>query len=114
MAEQKDGTARRGAALLVSAFVVSTCGLIYELLAGTLASYLLGDSGTQFSTIIGSYQFAMGVGSWCSRYLKRNELALFVRGEILIAASGGASAAILFLLFDRVSDFRIPLYRQVQ
>ncbi|MDB5708306.1 MAG: spermidine synthase [Sphingomonas bacterium] len=110
MAEPMDDRSRLGVALLVSAFVVSTCGLIYELLAGTLASYLLGDSVTQFSTIIGSYLFAMGVGSWCSRYLKRNELALFVRVEILIAAIGGASAAILFLLFDRVSDFRIPLY----
>ena len=35
-------------ALLASAFVVATCGLIYELLASTLASYLLGDSVTQF------------------------------------------------------------------
>ena len=39
------------AALLASAFVVATCGLVYELLASTLASYLLGDSVTQFSTI---------------------------------------------------------------
>jgi len=32
------------------------------LIAGTLASYLLGDSVTQFSTIIGTYLFAMGIG----------------------------------------------------
>ncbi len=101
---------RLGIALLVSAFVVATCGLIYEFLAGTLASYLLGDSVTQFSTVIGSYLFAMGVGSWCSRYVRQGELALFVRVEILIAAIGGSSAAVLFLLFDRVSDFRLPLY----
>ena len=101
---------RLGAALLVSAFVVATCGLIYELLAGTLASYLLGDSVTQFSIVIGTYLFAMGIGSWCSRYVKRDELAVFVGVEILIAAIGGASAAVLFLLFDRVADFRIPLY----
>ncbi|MEO6215758.1 MAG: polyamine aminopropyltransferase, partial [Sphingomonas sp.] len=101
---------RLGAALLVSAFVVATCGLIYELLAGTLASYLLGDSVTQFSIVIGTYLFAMGMGSWCSRYVKNDELAIFVRVEILIAAIGGASTAVLFLLFDRVADFRIPLY----
>jgi len=101
---------RAAAALLLSAFVVATCGLVYELLAGTLASYLLGDSVTQFSTVIGTYLFAMGVGSWCSRYVRRNELAVFVRVEVLIAAVGGASAAVLFLLFDRVSDFRLPLY----
>jgi spermidine synthase len=98
------------AALLISAFVVSTCGLIYELLASTLASYLLGDSVTQFSTVIGSYLFAMGVGSWCSRYIKRDELRLFVRVELLIALLGGCSAAALFLLFPLVEHFRVALY----
>lgn len=97
-------------ALLASAFVVATCGLIYELLAGTLASYLLGDSVTQFSTVIGAYLFAMGMGSWCSRYVREKELAVFVRVEVLIAAIGGGSTALLFLLFDRVQDFRLPLY----
>ena len=98
------------AALLASAFVVSTCGLIYELLASTLASYLLGDSVTQFSTVIGSYLFAMGVGSWCSRYVKRGELRLFVRIELLIALLGGCSAAALFMLFPVVDHFRVALY----
>jgi spermidine synthase len=96
--------------LLASAFVVSTCGLIYELLASTLASYLLGDSVTQFSTVIGTYLFAMGVGSWCSRYVKRDELRLFVRVELLIALLGGSSAAALFLLFPLVEHFRVALY----
>src|ERR1043166_4597662 len=54
--------------LLVAVFVIATCGLIYELVAGTLASYVLGDSITQFSTIIGVYLFSMGVGSWLSKY----------------------------------------------
>jgi spermidine synthase len=35
---------------------------------------------------------------------------IFVRVEVLIAAIGGCSAALLFLLFDRVQDFRLPLY----
>ncbi len=96
--------------LLVSVLVVATCGLIYELLAGTLASYLLGDSVTQFSTVIGTYLFAMGVGSWLSRHITQREMTVFVRVEILIAALGGWSAAGLFLLFPYVEDFRIPLY----
>ncbi len=58
-------------ALLISVFVVAACGLLYELAAGALASYLLGDSVLQFSTIIGTYLFAMGVGSWLSRYFER-------------------------------------------
>lgn len=99
--------------LLFSVFVVATCGLIYELLAGTLASYLLGDSVTQFSTVIGTYLFAMGVGSWISRYVKHDEIIIFVRVEILIAVIGGWSAAILFMLFPVINDFRIALYALV-
>jgi spermidine synthase len=97
-------------ALLASAFVVATCGLVYELLASTLASYLLGDSVTQFSTVIGSYLFAMGIGSWCSRYVREHELRLFVRVELLIALLGGCSAAGLFLLFPMLDHFRVALY----
>ena len=45
--------------LFLNVFIIATCGLIYELLAGTLSSYVLGDSVTQFSLIIGIYLFAM-------------------------------------------------------
>lgn len=96
--------------LLLSVMVVATCGLIYELLAGTLASYLLGDSVTQFSTVIGTYLFAMGIGSWVSRYVDRDELPMFVRIEIMIALLGGWSAAGLFVLFPLAEHFRVLLY----
>ncbi|MBS0608195.1 MAG: polyamine aminopropyltransferase, partial [Proteobacteria bacterium] len=71
-------------ALLASVFVIAACGLLYELAAGALASYLLGDSILQFSTIIGTYLFAMGVGSWLSRYLERQLPAHFLRIELLV------------------------------
>src|SRR6476660_2372383 len=96
--------------LLASVFTIATCGLVYELIAGTLASYLLGDSITQFSTIIGCYLFAMGIGSWLSRYVKRDLLSFFIRVEILVGAVGGSSAALLFLAFEHVASFRFLLY----
>ncbi len=99
--------------LLVSVFVIATCGLVYELIAGTLASYLLGDSVTQFSTVIGCYLFAMGIGSWLSRYVNRNLLGYFVKIEIMIGAVGGCSAALLFFLFNFVFSFRLLLYFMV-
>ena len=99
--------------LLFSVFVIATCGLVYELIAGTLASYLLGDSVTQFSTIIGTYMFAMGIGSWLSRYITKNLLTTFVKIEILIGLVGGSAAAILFAIFEHVTSFRIPLYGMV-
>ena len=96
--------------LLVSVFVIATCGLVYELIAGTLASYLLGDSVTQFSTVIGCYLFAMGIGSWLTRYVTKNLLGFFITVEILVGLVGGCSAALLFVLFEHVYSFRLLLY----
>ena len=99
--------------LLVAVFVIATCGLIYELVAGTLASYLLGDSVTQFSTIIGVYLFSMGVGSFLSRYLHRDLLQWFIRIELLVGLVGGFSAAVLFICFPMAASFRLILYTLV-
>ena len=84
-------------ALLASVFVVAACGLLYELAAGALASYVLGDSVLQFSTIIGTYLFAMGVGSWLSRHIERQLPAHFLRIELLVALVGGTLPALLFI-----------------
>jgi spermidine synthase len=99
--------------LLASVFVIATCGLIYELIAGTAASYLLGDSVTQFSTIIGTYLFAMGIGSYLSKFIQRNEIAVFIQVELLVGLIGGCSAGALFLLFGAVDSFRVLLYGMV-
>ncbi|MEM6271190.1 MAG: polyamine aminopropyltransferase [Bacteroidota bacterium] len=99
--------------LLLSVFVIATCGLVYELVAGALASYLLGDSVTQFSTVIGAYLFSMGIGSFLSKYIKDNLIGTFIRIELLIGLIGGFSAAFLFLVFELVTAFRFLLYGQV-
>ncbi|MDQ6629680.1 MAG: polyamine aminopropyltransferase [Pseudomonadota bacterium] len=98
-------------ALLASVFVVAACGLVYELAAGTLASYLLGDSILQFSTVIGTYLFAMGVGSWLSRYLDRQLVAQFLRIELLVGLIGGLMPAALFAMQSASTpSFRFALY----
>ena len=101
-------------ALLASVFVVAACGLLYELAAGALASYVLGDSVLQFSTIIGTYLFAMGVGSWLSRYFERQLPAHFLRIELLVALIGGLLPATLFLANAYAPGaFRFLLYGMV-
>jgi spermidine synthase len=97
-------------AIYVTVVIIATAGLVYELIAATTASYLLGDSITQFSTVIGGYLFAMGVGSYLSQYLRRNLAAWFVQVQILVGLVGGWSAALLFLAFVHTSHFRIVLY----
>ena len=78
-------------------------------MAGALSSYLLGDSVTQFSTVIGTYLAAMGVGSWLSRFVTRGIVERFVATELLVAVIGGFSSAALFLAFAYTDAFRVLL-----
>ena len=97
-------------ALFLSVFLIAACGLIYELIAGTLASYLLGDDVFQFSTIIGCYLFAMGIGSYLSRFLRRGLVAQFISIELMVGLIGGFSSSLLFLAFAYTEAFRLILY----
>lgn len=101
------------AILFFSVFLIAACGLIYELIAGTLASYLLGDSVLQFSTVIGSYLFSMGIGSFLSRFIVRGLVARFISIELLVGLIGGFSSSLLFLAFAYTESFRLILYMVV-
>lgn len=96
--------------LLLAVFIIATCGLVYELVAGTQASYLLGDSVTQFSIIIGVYLFSMGIGSFLSKYFNKELLQWFIKIELLVGLVGGFSAAILFIIFPLAVSFKLVLY----
>jgi spermidine synthase len=93
-------TRRERATLLVSVLIISICALIYELIVGTLSSYLLGDSVTQFSITIGLFLFAMGVGALLSRRIQTNELRWFIIVELLTGLFGGSAAAILYATYS--------------
>jgi spermidine synthase len=98
-------------ALLASVFVIAACGLVYELIAGAAASYLLGDSVTQFSLVIGAYLAAMGVGSYLSRFVRNGLVARFFEIELAIAVLGGVSAATMFLAFAHIpGSFKLVLF----
>jgi spermidine synthase len=86
-------------ALLTSIFIIAVCGLLYELIVGSMSSYLLGDSIHQFSLTIGFFLSAMGAGSFISRAVKRNLLDTFLLIEIAIALIGGFVASGLFAAF---------------
>ncbi|MBK9088247.1 MAG: polyamine aminopropyltransferase [Holophagales bacterium] len=83
----------------LTVLVIATCGLVYELVAGALASYLLGDTVTQFSLVIGIYLTAMGAGAWLSKFIERGVARRFIEAEIAVAFLGGFSAPILSFAF---------------
>jgi spermidine synthase len=99
--------------LFLNVLIIATCGLVYELVAGALASYVLGDSVTQFSVCIGVYLFAMGVGAWLSKFIDRGLARAFVEVELAVALLGGFSAPLLFLSFAHLSFFHVVLYGTV-
>lgn len=109
----RPSTMRHIPLLFLNVVIIATCGLIYELLAATVSSYVLGDSVTQFSLIIGIYLFAMGVGSWLSGFLDKHLAEKFVDIELAVALLGGFSAPLLFLTFANVTYFGIILYTMV-
>lgn len=99
----------RSPLVYLTVLVIATCGLVYELVAGTLASYVLGDSVTQFSTVIGVYLSALGLGSYLSRYVQRGLARRFIEIELAVALVGGASAPMLFLSFAHLPQFFRPV-----
>ena len=101
--------------LIISVFIVASCGLAYELITAALASYLLGDSIFQYSLIIGLYLFAMGLGAHLTRYIAdQDALVRFIEIELLVGLLGGLSALFLFTAFGfSAAPFRTLLYALV-
>lgn len=95
--------------LLAATFLVAVAGLIYELIAATLSSYLLGDSIRQFSLVIGLFLSAMGLGAWLSRFVE-NAFAGFVWAQILLGVVGGFLSPALFFSYAWMGQIALPLY----
>lgn len=92
-------TKKQTGVLLISILVVALCGIVYELIIGTVSSYLLGNSVYQFSLTIGLFMFAMGVGSQISKYFNNQYIRNFILIEIAIALIGGLCSILLFMTF---------------
>ncbi len=89
---------------------VATCGLVYQFIAGTISSYLLGGGITQFSLVIGVFLSALGIGSYLSRFIEREVARRFIEVELSVAVIGGLAAPLLFAAYARPSTFQAVLY----
>ena len=90
--------------------VVATCGLVYELVAGAVSTYLLGDSITQLSTIIGVHLTAMGVGAWLSKFVETKVAERFIDCQLGASLVGGLAGPLLYLTFAESTRVRLVLY----
>ncbi|MEJ2609454.1 MAG: polyamine aminopropyltransferase [Candidatus Thiodiazotropha sp.] len=95
--------------LLISIAIVALCGIVYELIIGTVSSYLMGNSVYQFSLTIGFFMFSMGIGSYLSKFIANRLVQNFIYVEMTLAVVGGICSISLFLTFP----FTATLYTAV-
>ncbi len=91
--------------LLLATFAIAVCGLVYELLVGTVSSYLLGDSVYQFSIVIGLFMTAMGLGSFLSRYVAAELAPTFIGVQVALGLIGGLTPLLLFQAFAQFDNY---------
>jgi spermidine synthase len=96
--------------LLVSVFVIATCGILYELLVSSISTYFLGSSILQFSLTIGFFMSFMGVGSYLSRYVRTRLLDWFVTIEIWLGLLGGLSALVLYFSYSLTENYQLVAF----
>ncbi|MDO4781429.1 MAG: polyamine aminopropyltransferase [Candidatus Saccharibacteria bacterium] len=86
-------------ALFAAAMLVAVGGIIYELILGAAASYLVGDSILSFSLATGVTLFGMGLGSLLVNYIKPHPATSFAINEVVLGLIGGNSVLLLYLGF---------------
>lgn len=99
--------------LMLTTLIISGCSICYELIISAVSSYLLGDSTLQYSVTIGLYMSAMGLGSFISKYMKKNLFDWFVLIEIGVGVMGGISALILFLANLYLEQYQLVMYGEI-
>ncbi|MDJ0668167.1 MAG: polyamine aminopropyltransferase [Desulfobacterales bacterium] len=95
--------------LLASVFLVAGCGLVYELVAGAVSSYIMGDAVTQFSLVIGVFLCAMGLGAYAAKFINGDLLRIFVEIEIWVGLVGGISSVAMFAV-SALADQLFPVF----
>lgn len=99
--------------LMLTTLMISGCSMVYELIISAVSSYLVGDSTLQYSITIGLYMCALGIGSYLSKFIRRDLWEWFARVEIGIGIIGGCSALSLFLANLYLESYALVMYVEI-
>ena len=99
--------------LMLTTLLISGCSMVYELIISAVSSYLVGDSTLQYSVTIGLYMFALGIGSFLSKYIKKDLWGAFAKVEILIGVTGGTCSLMLFLSNLYLESYVLVMYAEI-
>ncbi len=98
---------------MLTTLIISGCSMVYELIISAVSSYLVGDSTLHYSITIGLYMFAMGVGSFLSKFIKKDLFNWFANIEIGVGVIGGLSSLLLFLSNLYLESYEIVMYVEI-
>ncbi len=96
--------------LMLTTLIISGCSMVYELIISAVSSYLLGNSTMQYSTTIGFYMCALGLGSYISRFFGKKLFNIFINIEIGIGIVGGLSSLLLFMANIYIESYAVVMY----
>ena len=99
--------------LMLTTLIISGCSICYELIISAVSSYLVGDTVLQYSVTIGLYMFAMGIGSYISKFIKRNLFNWFVFIEMGVGLFGGTCSCVLFYSNLYLNTYQIIMYIEI-
>jgi spermidine synthase len=82
--------------LKLALFATGLSGIVAEYILATLASFFISDSATQWTLIISTMLFSMGLGSRLSKYIEKNLLQKFIMIEFLLSILTAYSSLIAY------------------
>ncbi len=87
--------------------------MVYELIISAVSSYLVGNSTLQYSITIGLYMCALGIGSFLSKFIRKDLFNWFANVEIGIGIVGGLSSLTLFFANLHLDSYEIVMYLEI-
>lgn len=94
--------------LAVVVFLLGACGLAYEYTLSKIAADLLGNSVQQWTTMIASMLFAMGLGAeWQSKIPTKKISDTLISSQVFLALLGGFAPMLLLYSFSLAGDYYV-------
>jgi len=106
----RTGTRRMRSLLVLSAFILGACGLVYEYVLSVLGNHLIGSSTEEIFIVIGIMMFAMGLGAALQQKMSGALFQRFLLLEIALGFVGGFSATVIYMTFIHTESHRVVLY----
>lgn len=95
---------------MAAIFATGFSGIVAEYLLSTLATYFLGDSIFQWTMIVSTMMFTMGVGSRISKSFSKNLLAKFLTLEIILSLIVAFAPIAVYTLSAYTDSLTVIIY----